>query len=149
MSGIAGIATSDLKAQPELECLQRMCDALVHRGPDDGGIYVAPGVGLGLGWLRTGDEDGGHRPVSNEGKQIWVVFDGEIYNLPELRRELNRRNHHIRTRSVSELLAHLYEDFGPGFVRQLNGKFAIAVWDARRNSLLLARDRMGEKPLAV
>lgn len=147
MSGIAGIATSDLKAQPELECLQRMCDALVHRGPDDGGIYVAPGVGLGLGWLRTGDEDGGHRPVSNEGKQIWVVFDGEIYNLAELRRELNGRNHHIRTRSVSELLAHLYEDFGPGFIRQLNGKFAIAVWDARRNSLLLARDRMGEKPL--
>jgi asparagine synthase (glutamine-hydrolysing) len=147
MCGIAGIATNDLEAQPHLEDLERMCDAIVHRGPDDQGFYVAHGVGLGMRRLSIIDVAGGQQPIRNEDHSVWVVFNGEIYNFPELRREMETRGHHFYTRSDTEVIVHLYEELGSGFVRELRGMFAIALWDERRKTLLLARDRLGKKPL--
>jgi asparagine synthase (glutamine-hydrolysing) len=147
MCGIAGVAASDAQARPDAEILRRMCSALIHRGPDDEGVYTSAGVGIGMRRLSVIDVAGGQQPVHNEDRNVWTVFNGEIYNFQELRGELETHGHKFYTHSDTEVLVHLYEEFGSDFVKHLNGMFAIALWDERRKSLLLARDRLGEKPL--
>jgi asparagine synthase (glutamine-hydrolysing) len=146
MCGIAGIIRWDGApvAEPELRA---MCGVMDHRGPDDDGFYFGDGVGLGMRRLSIIDLDGGQQPVANEDGTVWVVFNGEIYNYRELRRQLERRGHVFRTSSDTETIVHLYEEVGAQCVEQLRGMFALAVWDTRRRQVLLARDRLGIKPL--
>jgi asparagine synthase (glutamine-hydrolysing) len=127
--------------------VHRMCQTIVHRGPDDEGIYAQGPVGLGMRRLSIIDLSGGHQPIHNEDKSVWVVFNGEIYNFPELRRGLEQRGHKFYTHSDTEVIVHLYEETGADCVKKLRGMFAIALYDERRQSLLLARDRLGKKPL--
>jgi asparagine synthase (glutamine-hydrolysing) len=142
MCGIVGFAGLD---DPAL--LRRMCDSLVHRGPDDEGFYEAPGVGLAMRRLSVIDLANGRQPIANESRDCWVVFNGEIYNYEELRAELQRRGHVLSTSSDTETIVHLYEEYGLDFVDHLRGMFGIALWDSTRQRLILARDRIGEKPL--
>ena len=146
MCGIAGIVSFD--GQPVLRHeLQDMCSAIAHRGPDDAGYYVDAHAGLGMRRLSIIDISQGHQPISNEDGSIWVVFNGEIYNFQELRRDLVSRGHVFRTNTDTEAIVHLYEDFGTGCVDHLRGMFGLAIWDSREQKLLLARDRVGIKPL--
>jgi len=124
-----------------------MCGAMAHRGPDDEGIYLGTGVAIGMRRLSIIDLDQGHQPVSNEDGSVWIVFNGEIYNYRELRRDLEHRGHTFRTASDTETIVHLYEDYGPRCVEHLRGMFAFAIWDTRTRQVLLARDRLGIKPL--
>src|SRR5579885_1310826 len=143
MCGICGFTGTG-----DRSVLERMAEALVHRGPDDLGLWNGPGIGLGMRRLAIVDPASGQQPVPNEDESIWVVFNGEIYNHPELRAELERRGHHFRTdHSDTEVLVHLYEEHGPDYLHHLNGMFAIALWDGNRRELHLARDRAGIKPL--
>jgi asparagine synthase (glutamine-hydrolysing) len=144
--GIAGIVRVDGRPVFERE-VRAMCGAMTHRGPDEEGVYLGDGVGLGMRRLSIIDLENGQQPVSNEDGTIWVVFNGEIYNYRELRGLLVRRGHVFRTESDTETIVHLYEDFGTKAVGYLCGMFAFAVWDERRRQLLLARDRLGIKPL--
>jgi asparagine synthase (glutamine-hydrolysing) len=146
MCGIAGIIRWDGAPVAEAE-LRAMCGAMIHRGPDDQGLYVNGSVGLGMRRLSIIDIAGGHQPVPNEDRSVWVVFNGEIYNYRALRRDLERRGHVFSTDSDTETIVHLYEDYGPHCVDRLRGMFAVAIWDARRRQILLARDRLGIKPL--
>jgi asparagine synthase (glutamine-hydrolysing) len=127
--------------------VHRMCEAIVHRGPDDEGIFVKAGVGLGMRRLSIIDVAGGHQPVFNEDKSVWIVFNGEIYNFQELRSQLQARGHFFSTRSDTEVIVHLYEEHGPDCVHKLRGMFAFALYDEKSGRLLLARDRVGKKPL--
>lgn len=128
--------------------LKRMADAIVHRGPDEEGFYSDGSANLGIRRLSIVDVETGQQPVHNEDKRIWAVFNGEIYNFRELRRELEDRGHTFYTdHSDSELIVHLYEEHGLEFMHQINGMFAIALWDKNQDRLLLVRDRMGVKPL--
>jgi len=147
MCGIAGIVgtTPDTIVDPRI--IRLMCQAIVHRGPDDEGTYVKDGVGLGMRRLSIIDLGGGRQPIHNEDKTVWVVFNGEIYNFPELRPELEARGHRFYTNSDTEVIVHLYEDLGSDCVQKLRGMFAFALYDERRRSLLIARDRLGKKPL--
>jgi asparagine synthase (glutamine-hydrolysing) len=131
----------------EASSIHSMCQTIVHRGPDDEGIYASRHVGLGMRRLSIIDLSGGKQPIHNEDKSIWVVFNGEIYNFPELRRELEARGHQFYTHSDTEVIVHLYEEMGADCVTKLRGMFAIALYDEREQSLLLARDRIGKKPL--
>jgi len=124
-----------------------MCQAIVHRGPDEEGLFVKDGVGLGMRRLSIIDVAGGSQPVFNEDRSVWVVFNGEIYNFPELRKELLSRGHHFYTQCDTEVIVHLYEEAGARCVEKLRGMFAFALYDERRRKLLLARDRLGKKPL--
>jgi asparagine synthase (glutamine-hydrolysing) len=124
-----------------------MCDAMSHRGPDDAGYYVADRVALGMRRLSIIDVDGGHQPVHNEDRSVWVVFNGEIYNFKQLRRSLERQGHCFYTDTDTEVIVHLYEEYGDSCVEKMRGMFAFAVWDERQKKLLLARDRLGVKPL--
>lgn len=124
-----------------------MCASLAHRGPDDEGYYAAPGIGLAMRRLAVIDLTTGHQPIGNETGTVQVVLNGEIYNYQELRQILQARGHRLATTSDTETIAHLYEDHGLEFVRFLRGMFAIALWDGPRRRLVLARDRIGEKPL--
>jgi asparagine synthase (glutamine-hydrolysing) len=146
MCGIAGLVRFD--GQPVLETdVRSMCHVMIHRGPDEEGVFLGAGVGMGMRRLSIIDLSGGQQPVSNEDGSIWVVFNGEIYNYPELREQLTRNGHVLRSESDTETIVHLYEDFGPRCVDHLRGMFAFAIWDTRRRELLLARDRLGIKPL--
>lgn len=126
-----------------------MCDRMVHRGPDDAGLHTDPrhGVSIGVRRLAILDLDGGHQPLSNEDGSVWVAFNGEIYNHEQLRDSLRAAGHRIVTGTDTEVLVHLYEEYGEDLVHALEGMFAFAIWDQRRSRLLLARDRFGEKPL--
>jgi asparagine synthase (glutamine-hydrolysing) len=143
--GICGIATTHGAA--DVEALRAMSDLLVHRGPDSAGEHVDGSVALAARRLSIIDLEHGDQPIANEDGSCVVVQNGEIYNYPELRRELERAGHELRTRCDTEALVHLYEEHGPGFAERLRGMFAAAIWDARRRRLVLARDRYGIKPL--
>lgn len=127
--------------------LERMCGCLIHRGPDEDGFFNGPTVALAMRRLAVIDLETGSQPITNESGDIWVVFNGEIYNYEVLREELKKRGHILATSSDTETIVHLYEDEGLEFVHRLRGMFAIAIWDAREQRLVLVRDRIGEKPL--
>jgi len=143
--GICGIATTHGAA--DVEALRAMSDLLVHRGPDSAGEHVDGAVALAARRLSIIDLEHGDQPIANEDGSCVVVQNGEIYNYPELRLELERAGHELRTRCDTEALVHMYEEHGSGFAERLRGMFAAAIWDARRRRLVLARDRYGIKPL--
>jgi asparagine synthase (glutamine-hydrolysing) len=145
--GIAGFAGWTGSPDAHARELRAMCGAIRHRGPDDEGHLVAPGVALGMRRLSIIDVAGGMQPIANEDGAVQVVFNGEIYNHRLLQADLERRGHRFATRSDTETLVHLYEDHGDALVQHLRGMFGFAIWDARRERLLLARDRVGIKPL--
>src|SRR3569832_2148953 len=150
MCGITGWATLASHTPPPeggKELLHAMCERMVHRGPDSEGLFVTSGVALGMRRLAIIDLLTGEQPVFNEDKTVAIVLNGEIYNYRELRAKLEKRGHSFRSASDTEVLPHLYEEYGDGMIRELNGMFAFALWDSRRRRLLIARDRFGEKPL--
>ncbi len=164
MCGITGAVWTEPQKAIDSSTLQRMVDVLAHRGPDGEGTHCVGGIacpggrpgeapgdgsGVALGHRRLAiiDVAGGRQPMSNEDGSVWLVFNGEIYNFRELRRRLEAAGHAFQTNSDTETIVHLYEDAGLDFVKQVNGMFALAIWDARRRRLVLARDRLGEKPL--
>jgi asparagine synthase (glutamine-hydrolysing) len=147
MCGIAGIAYRDGARPVDRVALQRMTEILRHRGPDDDGFFAAPGIGLGFRRLSIIDLQTGHQPIANEDGSVLVICNGEIYNHVELRRQLVATGHRFSTASDVEVIVHLYEQHGADFVRHLRGMFALALWDTRSRQLLLARDRIGIKPL--
>ena len=149
MCGIAGYWNHASGAPASLGIIQAMTRTLTHRGPDDEGYLVEGSLALGMRRLAVIDLAGGHQPVANEDRSVHVVFNGEIYNHSELRRELRARGHGFRTRSDTEAIVHAFEEWGPECVERFNGMFALAVWDSRRSRLFLARDRLGIKPLYV
>ena len=145
MCGIAGELLFGERAN--VERVQAMCNRIVHRGPDDEGFHEDGPCAIGMRRLSIIDLNTGHQPISNEDGTVWIVFNGEIYNYQELRRDLIARGHRMRTNSDTEVLVHLYEEFGPEGVSKLRGMFAYAIWDGRKRRLFLARDRFGKKPL--
>jgi asparagine synthase (glutamine-hydrolysing) len=147
MCGICGKLEFDPEAKVAPHLLKQMADAIVHRGPDDDGYYVDGQAGLGFRRLSIIDLIGGHQPLANEDESIWIVFNGEIYNYQDLRALLLAKGHVFKTKSDTEVIIHLYEEYGPGCVDKLRGMFGFAIWDANKKSLFLARDRVGIKPL--
>ena len=148
MCGICGTAIPrQLNRRVNADSLTQMRDALVHRGPDDAGLWLNGSVGLGQRRLSIVDLGGGHQPLANEDGTVWIAFNGEIYNHAELRPQLESKGHQYRTASDTETIVHLYEEFGVNGVEQLRGMFAYAIWDAPQRRLVLARDRVGIKPL--
>ncbi|HKQ89696.1 MAG TPA: asparagine synthase (glutamine-hydrolyzing) [Blastocatellia bacterium] len=148
MCGICGVAIpSRLNRRVDESQLAAMRDSLIHRGPDGAGFLIDGSVGLGHRRLSIVDPDGGGQPMANEDDTIWIVFNGEIYNHRELRPSLIERGHRYRSSSDTETIIHLYEEFGPRGVEKLRGMFAYAIWDSRRRRLVIARDRLGIKPL--
>lgn len=127
--------------------IRRMCDMIVHRGPDDEGIFVKDGAGLGMRRLSIIDLAGGHQPLFNEDESAWIVYNGEVYNFQELRPDLVGRGHRFCTHSDTETIVHLYEEYGAECVQKLRGMFAFAIYDEKKRRLLIARDRLGKKPL--
>src|ERR1700751_3391247 len=147
MCGIAGIVDTTSGAHVDELTVHRMCEKIVHRGPDDEGLLARQNTGLGMRRLSIIDLAGGHQPIFNEDRSAWIVFNGEIYNFPELRPELEAKGHRFATHTDTETIVHLYEDFGADCVQKLRGMFAFALWDEKRQKLLIARDRLGKKPL--
>lgn len=152
MCGIAGFVESSGTASPydadrARALVRRMCDAIRHRGPDDEGIYVDEGVALGMRRLSIIDLSTGHQPIHNEDRTVWIVFNGEIYNFRELRRELEAAGHRFYTSTDTEVIVHAYEQWGADAIARLRGMFGLAIWDDRTRTLLAARDRIGIKPL--
>ncbi len=147
MCGIAGIAAFRGARGPLRELIHAMCETIVHRGPDDEGLHVEGGVGLGMRRLSIIDLGGGRQPIWNEDRTVLTVFNGEIYNYRELRKDLEARGHRFATRSDTEVIVHAYEEYGADFPVHLNGMFAIALHDTVRHRLVLARDHIGIKPL--
>ena len=147
MCGICGVIYSDRARPVDRQTLARMTDILHHRGPDSHGFHVEPGIGLGVRRLSIIDLKTGDQPISNENGAVTVICNGEIYNFPELRQELIAAGHRFRTSSDVEVIVHLYEDLGPECVHRLRGMFGFALWDSHRRLLMLARDRLGIKPL--
>lgn len=147
MCGICGKLNFDRAARVAPSLLRAMADSIYHRGPDDDGYYFAGPVGFGFRRLAIIDLNTGHQPISNEDGTVWIVFNGEIYNYRELRHDLLARGHSFKTQTDTEVIIHLYEEFGEACVPKLRGMFAFAIWDERRQRLFLARDRVGIKPL--
>jgi asparagine synthase (glutamine-hydrolysing) len=147
MCGIVGIVNLDGPRPIALDSLTRMTGALIHRGPDGSGIYLDDWAGLGHTRLSIIDLSGGTQPIHNEEQTLWIVFNGEIFNYPELRNDLLKRGHRFYTATDTEVILHLYEDKGHACVDDLNGQFAFAIWDAKNKKLFLARDRVGIRPL--
>lgn len=146
MCGIAGIIRSD-ERPVDRDVLARMAARLVHRGPDQEGVWLDGAAGLAVRRLAVIDPEGSRQPLSNEDGSVWLAYNGEIYNYRALRADLSARGHTLRSAGDSEVLVHLYEDHGPDLLGHLVGMFAFAVWDGRRRRLLVARDRLGQKPL--
>ena len=148
MCGICGIVYHDPTRPVTEELVQSMNNSIHHRGPDDSGVYVSNNVGLGFRRLAIIDlSPAGHQPMTNEDGSVWIVFNGEIYNHLELREEMLRKGHTYRSRTDSETIIHLWEEEGERCVERLQGMFAIAIWDSNKQTLFLARDREGKKPL--
>src|SRR3972149_779808 len=147
MCGIAGILQLREKGPVDEATLRAMIPALQHRGPDDSGFYLDHGVGLASARLSIIDLEGGRQPIGNEDGSLWIVFNGEIFNYVELRPALEAKGHRFSTNSDTEVILHLYEEEGPASLSRLNGQFSIAIWDGRKRSLPLARDRLGIRPL--
>ena len=147
MCGIAGYWNGRSGEPASRRVIEEMTRTLIHRGPDEEGYWVEGVVALGMRRLQVVDPEGGHQPMPNEDGSIQVVFNGEIYNHADLRRELEQRGHRFRTRSDTEAIAHAFEEWGPACVERFNGMFGLAVWDAREGRLFIARDRVGIKPL--
>ncbi len=147
MCGICGIFNAGTGEPVSGSLLKNMADTLVHRGPDDEGFFFDGPVGLAHRRLSIIDVEGGHQPLSNEDQSIWVAFNGEIYNFQELRDFLEKKGHVFKTRSDTEVIVHLYEEQGEACFRSLRGMFALAIWDRPKRSVILARDRVGKKPL--
>src|ERR1700749_5217779 len=147
MCGICGKFMFDSGADVSPHAIKARTDVMVHRGPDDEGFFVAGQIGLGFRRLSIIDLSGGHQPISNEDGTIWLVFNGEIYNYQELRQGLAAKGHIFKTQSDTEVIVHLYEEFGTDCVNKLRGMFAFAIWNQTDRTLFLARDRVGIKPL--
>ncbi len=147
MCGIVGHFGVSLSRDERLPFLRQMCDAIVHRGPDDDGYFADNTAGLGMRRLSIIDLSSGHQPISNDDGSKQIVFNGEIYNYRDLRPQLERQGHCFKTKSDTEVILRQFEQDGPACVHKFNGMFAIAIWDAKNKSLFLARDRMGVKPL--
>ena len=150
MCGIAGfvnVTATDGDAGADRALLRAMCDVMRHRGPDDEGIHVERGAGLGMRRLSIIDLSTGHQPIHNEDRSVWVVFNGEIYNYLDLREELERDGHRFYTTTDTETIVHGYETWGEDVFSRLRGMFAVAIWDSRTRTLLVGRDRPGIKPL--
>jgi len=145
--GICGLAHGDPSLRVDLDAVEAMNAALAHRGPDDAGLWDGGHVGLAMRRLCILDVEGGHQPMTNEDGSVVVVFNGEVYNFQELRGELEAKGHVFRTRSDTEVIAHAYEAYGDAALERFNGMFALAVYDVKQDRLLLARDRLGIKPL--
>src|ERR1041384_5532238 len=150
MCGIAGWANTDPDKPPmfgDEVVLQTMCDTMWHRGPDSEGMWLDSGVALGMRRLAIIDLSTGDQPVWNENRSIVAVMNGELYNFREIRADLEKKGHKLVGNSDTEILPPLYEEYGDDFVRELNGMFAIALWDLDAQKLILARDRLAEKAL--
>lgn len=147
MCGICGQLSFNKESPIDTLLIRRMCSTLKHRGPDNEGMFVDAHIGLGHSRLSVIDIEGGYQPMRNEDKTVWVVSNGEVYNFLELRNILEKKGHKFHSRSDTEVIVHLYEEEGTDCVKALRGMFAFALWDARNRSLLLARDRLGQKPL--
>ncbi len=147
MCGISGYVVLDGGATPNERALHRMNEMLVHRGPDEAGHHACAQVGFAMRRLSIIDVEDGHQPVFSLGGEVMVVFNGEIYNHLELRRDLEKKGHSFQSNSDSEILPAMYLQYGADMVEHLNGMFAIALWDFRRNRCFLWRDRFGQKPL--
>jgi asparagine synthase (glutamine-hydrolysing) len=147
MCGIVGIFHFDRRAQVDGDLLRAMNAAIVHRGPDEDGFFMSGPLGMANRRLSIVGLADGRQPIANEDETVWTVFNGETYNYPDLHEELEGKGHRFRTHTDTEVVVHAYEEYGPDFVQRLNGMFALALWDARRERLFLYRDRLGEKPL--
>ena len=147
MCGICGVFNFGTGEPADPVALKRATDAMAHRGPDDEGFHLDGALGLGNRRLSIIDLPGGHQPIANEDESVWITFNGEIYNYRDLRPDLLARGHQFRTNSDTETILHLYEEYDLSFLDHLRGMFAFAIWDSRKRRLLLARDRLGVKPL--
>jgi len=147
MCGVVGIFNLTEGRPIDAELLKRMLGLIRHRGPDEFGIYKDASIGMGSARLSIIDLSSGQQPICNEDETVWIVFNGEIFNYIELRADLERQGHRFTTNSDTEVIVHLYEEYGPRCLEHLNGQFAIALWDKRSGELLLARDRVGIRPL--
>ncbi len=147
MCGICGVVSLDVEKPVEEGVVVSMCRMMIHRGPDDDGYFIEGGVGLGMRRLSIIDLAGGRQPIHNEDESLWIVFNGEIYNFPEMKTFLEKLGHRFYTRSDTEVIVHAYEEFGEECVKHLNGMFAFAIWDKKHRKLFVARDRTGIKPL--
>jgi len=146
MCGIVGVGTRFADREVALPILKKMVNVIRHRGPDDEGFFIGDCVGLASCRLSIIDVAGGHQPISNEDESIWIVYNGEIYNYVELRNSLLSYGHRFKTNTDTEVIVHLYEEYGEGCLEKLNGMFAFALWDSRKRKLFCARDHFGIKP---
>src|SRR5207302_3097696 len=147
MCGICGIFHRDRARRVERDTQAEMNQRIVHRGPDDDGFFVEANVGLAMRRLSIIDIQTGHQPISNEDENLWIVYNGELYNHQDLRKDLEARGHRYRTKSDTETIVHLFEEYGRDCVKYLRGMYAFAIWDRRKRELFIARDRLGIKPL--
>ncbi|MCZ7615868.1 MAG: hypothetical protein M5T52_20530 [Ignavibacteriaceae bacterium] len=147
MCGIAGIVNLKQHKPISSDALRKMVSIQKHRGPDETGAYIDDNIGLAHARLSIIDLKDGTQPIHNEDKSLWIIYNGEVFNYPELRQELVRRGHKFYTSSDTEVILHLYEDKGINCLKELNGQFAFAIWDSNNRTLFLARDRVGILPL--
>src|SRR4030042_6073591 len=145
MCGIAGII--DINSTPERSLIEKMCRIMIHRGPDGEGYYRDGPVALGHRRLSIIDLQGGKQPMSNEDGTVWITYNGEVYNFPEIKKELIEKGHRFKTRSDTETIVHAYEEYGVHCLKKLRGMFAFGIWDDKNKVLFIARDRLGKKPL--
>ena len=145
MCGLCGVLNFDGETPVDREALAAMTATLQNRGPDDLGYYLEGPAGLGHRRLSIIDLETGHQPLANEDKTIWIVYNGELYNYPEIRNNLVKAGHRFATTSDTEVIVHAYEEYGTDCLKAMNGMFAFAIWDSRKKRLLLARDRSGDQ----